>query len=55
MPAGARFSDHPRSGRPVIAAFLRAYRDRRDRRGGQEPFPYAAIGVGTAVSRGPRR
>jgi hypothetical protein len=55
MLAGERFSDHPRSVCPVIAAFLRTYNDRLGDEDRQELYPYAAMVVGSASSRRVRR
>jgi hypothetical protein len=55
MLAGERFSDHPRSVCPVIAAFLRCYNDRVDDRRRQDLYQYAALAVGTRASRATRR
>ena len=49
--AGERFSDHPRSVSPVIAALLRRYNDRVDDERRQALIPYAALSVGTRASR----
>lgn len=51
MLAGERFSDHPRSVCPVIAAYMRTVNDCLDEDGRQELFPYAAAIVGTRDSR----
>ena len=51
MLAGERFTDHPRSVSPVIAAFLRVYNDMVDRERRADLYAYAAASVGT---RGPR-
>lgn len=50
MLAGERFSDHPGSVSPTIAAFLRAYNDSIDDRRRQDLYSYAARIVGTAAS-----
>ena len=55
MLAGERFSDHPRSVCPVIAAFLRTYNDHVDDRRRQDLYDYAAQCVGTRGSRRTRR
>jgi hypothetical protein len=49
--AGERFSDHPRSVCPVIAAFVRAYNDRVGPERRQDLVPYAARIVGTRGDR----
>ena len=51
MLAGERFSDHPRTACPVIAAFLRAYNDCVDDPRRQDLLPYAAEVVGTRADR----
>ena len=51
MLAGERFSDHPRSVCPVIAAFLRSYNDHVDDRRRQDLYDYAAQAVGIRGSR----
>lgn len=51
MLAGERFSDHPRTACPVIAAFLRAYNDHVDDARRQDLLPYAAEVVGTRAIR----
>jgi hypothetical protein len=55
MLAGERFSDHPRSACPVIAAFLRAYNDAVDDARRQDLYVCAADAVGTRDSRATRR
>jgi hypothetical protein len=50
MLAGERFSDHPDSVCPVIAAFLRVYNDRIDEERRQDLYRFASLSVGT---RGP--
>jgi hypothetical protein len=50
MLAGERFSDHPRTVCPVIAAFLRSYNDLLPEGEQDELYPYAALVVGTAAS-----
>jgi hypothetical protein len=50
MLAGERFSDHPTSVCPVIAALMRNYNDRIDDRRRQDLYPYAARIVGTRGS-----
>jgi hypothetical protein len=50
MLAGERFSDHPRSVCPVIAAFLRGYNDLLPEGEHDELYPYAALVVGTDAS-----
>ncbi len=49
MLAGERFSDHPRTVSPVIAAFLRGYNDLLDDRRRQDLRRYATEAVGTAA------
>ena len=49
--AGERFSDHPRSVCPVIAAFVRTYNDRVGPERRQKLVPYAARIVGTRGDR----
>lgn len=49
--AGEKFSDHPRSVCPVIAAFVRAYNDRVGPERRQDLVPYAARIVGTRGDR----
>jgi hypothetical protein len=49
--AGERFSDHPRSVCPVIAAFVRAYNDRVGPDHRNDLVPYAARIVGTRGDR----
>lgn len=49
--AGERFSDHPRSVSPVIAALLREYNDAVDDERRQALIPYAALAVGTRGCR----
>ena len=51
MLGGERFSDHPRSVSPVIAAFLRVYNDSVDESRRQELYRYAAEATGTRGSR----
>jgi hypothetical protein len=55
MLAGERFTDHPRSVCPVIAAFLRTYNDRVDDDRRQDLYAYAAEVVGTRADRTSRR
>jgi hypothetical protein len=55
MLAGERFSDHPRSVCPVIAAFLRSYNDQVDDCRRQDLYDYAAQSVGTRGSYRTRR
>jgi hypothetical protein len=55
MLAGERFSDHPRSVCPVIAAFLRTYNDAVDDDRRQDLYAYAAECVGTRSDRASRR
>jgi hypothetical protein len=55
MLAGERFSDHPRSVCPVIAAFMRSYNDQVDDRRRQDLYDYAAQSVGTRGNRHTRR
>ncbi len=50
MLAGERFSDHPRSVSPVIAAFLRGYNDLLDDSRRQDLRRYATEAVGTAAA-----
>src|SRR4051794_12913796 len=51
MLAGERFTDHPASVSPVIAAFLRAYNDLVDDARRQDLYSYASACVGTRSSR----
>jgi hypothetical protein len=55
MVAGERFTDHPRSVCPVIAAFLRAYNDLLPEGEHDELYRYAALVVGTAAPAAVRR
>jgi hypothetical protein len=55
MVAGERFTDHPRSVCPVIAAFLRAYNDLLPEGEHDELYRYAALVVGTAAPAPVRR
>ena len=50
MLAGEKFSDHPESVSPVIAALLRPYNDMLDDRRRQDLYGYAAKCVGSAGS-----
>jgi hypothetical protein len=50
MIAGEPFSDRPRSGSPMIAAFLRAYNDAIDDERRQDLYDYAARVIGTRDS-----
>jgi Fe-S cluster assembly iron-binding protein IscA len=50
MLTGDRFSDHPRSVSPVIAAFLRAYNDWIDDERRQDLYRFAAAALGTRGS-----
>jgi hypothetical protein len=50
MIAGERFTDHPRSVCPVIAAFLRTYNDAVDDPRRQDLYRLAALAVGTRGS-----
>jgi hypothetical protein len=50
MLAGERFTDHPRSVCPTIAALLRAYNDALDCRSRQDLYRYASQAVGTRGS-----
>jgi hypothetical protein len=51
MLAGERFTDHPGTVSPVIAAFLRAYNDLVDDARRQDLYSYASECVGTRSSR----
>lgn len=53
--AGERFSDHPRSVCPVIAAVVRTYNDVTDDDGRRALIPYAAMAVGTRAGADVRR
>ena len=54
--AGERFSDHPESVCPVIAAFLRSYNDGVDDERRQDLYRFAAASVGTrSTGRAERR
>src|SRR3954451_12974292 len=55
MLAGERFSDHPRTVCPVIAAFLRTYNDLLPDPERDSLYPCAAQVVGSASSRAVRR
>jgi hypothetical protein len=55
MLAGERFTDHPRSACPVVAAFLRAYNDAVDDARRQDLYGCAADVVGSRDSRATRR
>jgi hypothetical protein len=55
MLAGERFTDHPRSVDPVLAAFLREYNDRTDDRRRQDLYALASAVVGTRARNGFRR
>jgi len=55
MLAGERFTDHPRSVDPVLAAFLREYNDRTDDRRRQDLYALASTVVGTRTRFGFRR
>jgi hypothetical protein len=50
MLAGERFSDHPRSVCPVIAAFLRTYNDGVDDERRQDLYRFASAAVGTRAT-----
>ena len=50
MLAGEKFTDHPRSVCPVIAAFLRAYNDTIDDDRRQDLYAFAAKAVGSRAS-----
>jgi len=55
MLAGERYTDHPRSACPVVAAFLRAYNDTVDDARRQDLYRCAADVVGSRDSRATRR
>jgi hypothetical protein len=55
MIAGERFTDHPSSVCPVVAALLRSYNDVVDDDGRQDLYAYAASAVGTAGNDEARR
>jgi hypothetical protein len=50
MIAGERFSDHPQTVSPVVAAFVRVYNDLIDDRRRRDLLDYAAAAIGTKGS-----
>lgn len=52
MLAGEKFSDHPATVSPVIAAFLRTYNDGLDDRRRQDLHPLASLIVARPIAGG---